>query len=79
MADKHKPPQRIPLPKAKGGLKGYFAEVAAEMRKVVWPTRAETVRLTGVVLIVCVVFSIYLWAFGLVVGTGIDAILGGRP
>jgi preprotein translocase subunit SecE len=43
----------IPVPKPKRGLKTFFNEVGREMKKVSWPTRAETNRLTAVVLVVC--------------------------
>jgi preprotein translocase SecE subunit len=44
------------------GLRDYWEGVRAEIQKVVWPTRAETRRLTTIVLIVCVVASIVLGA-----------------
>jgi preprotein translocase SecE subunit len=34
------------------------------MRRVVWPTRADTVRLTAAVLFVCVMFVVYLYIAG---------------
>lgn len=43
----------VPIPKSKRGLKGFVNEVGREMKKVSWPTRAETNRLTAVVLVVC--------------------------
>ena len=43
----------VPVPKSKRGVKGFFNEVSREMKKVSWPTRAETNRLTAVVLVVC--------------------------
>jgi len=43
----------VPIPKSKRGFKGFFSEVGREMKKVSWPTKTETNRLTGVVLIVC--------------------------
>jgi len=43
----------LPVPKSKRGLKGFFNEVGREMKKVSWPTKSETNRLTGVVLAVC--------------------------
>ncbi len=43
----------LPIPKSKRGMKGFFSEVQREMKKVSWPTRAETNRLTFVVLSVC--------------------------
>lgn len=56
MANQNPTPQAggVPLPKSKRGLRGFFAEVGREMKKVTWPTRQETTRLTGVVLVVCV-------------------------
>jgi preprotein translocase subunit SecE len=43
----------IPIPKSRRGMKGFIADVGREMKKVTWPTRAETNRLTGVVFAVC--------------------------
>lgn len=52
----------------KGGLFMSFAkEARSEVRKVVWPTRQETMQVTGIVLVVVVVVGLILW--------GIDAIL----
>lgn len=45
-----------------GGLVGYFRNVYAEMKKVTWPTREETIRLTRIVLSVTVGFSLVLGA-----------------
>ena len=38
-----------------------FREVRSEMRKVVWPTREETVRLTIVVIVLSAVISLVLF------------------
>lgn len=46
-------PGSIPLPKSKRGMRGFFTEVARELKKVTWPTNKETTRLTGVVMVVC--------------------------
>jgi preprotein translocase subunit SecE len=43
-----------------GGLRGYFQDTSEELRKVTWPTREETLRLTGIVLAVTIVCSIAL-------------------
>ena len=42
----------------------FFIDIIAELRKVIWPTRQETLRLTIIVLIICI-------AIGLILG-GID-------
>jgi preprotein translocase subunit SecE len=39
-----------------------FREVRSEMKKVVWPTREETTRLTIVVIAISVVISVILFS-----------------
>ncbi|AIE83425.1 preprotein translocase subunit SecE [Fimbriimonas ginsengisoli] len=68
----------VPVPKSKRGLKGFFNEVVREMKKVSWPTRAETNRLTGVVLAVCVMLVIFLTTIGYVFQFIVDFITKGR-
>lgn len=41
----------------------FFAEVVAELRKAHWPSRQEALRLSLLVLAVCVVLGIILGAF----------------
>ena len=40
----------------------YAQESAAETRKVVWPTRKETLQTTGIVFVFVVVMAMFLWA-----------------
>ena len=52
-------------------LYGFGRESMAEARKVVWPTRKETVQMTGVVVLFVLVMALFLWGvdstlFGLV-------------
>lgn len=49
--------ERVPVI---GGIVDYFRGVYAEMQKVTWPTREETISLTQLVLAVTVIFSISL-------------------
>lgn len=44
---------------------GYFAESVEELKKVQTPTRQETVRLTGVVLLIIVFISMCLFVMDL--------------
>lgn len=47
----------------KGGSRfGFIGEIIAELKKVVWPTRQEVIRLTIMVLIVCLVVGLILGA-----------------
>ena len=39
---------------------GFFGEVISELRKVTWPTRQETMRLSVLVMIVSVTMGIFL-------------------
>jgi preprotein translocase subunit SecE len=42
------------------GVRDYLRETQFELRKVVWPTRQETIRTTAVVILVVVVLSVLL-------------------
>ena len=59
-----KPSGGLAVPRSKRGLKGYFAEVKREAKKVSWPTIPETHRLTGVVLGVCTILVAVLTSLG---------------
>ena len=59
----------IPIPKSKRGFKGFFTDVGRELKKVSWPTPKETNRLTGVVLMVCLMMALALMGLGLVAST----------
>ncbi|HEX7041974.1 MAG TPA: preprotein translocase subunit SecE [Patescibacteria group bacterium] len=39
---------------------GFLRETYDELKKVVWPTRQEVVRLTGVVIIVSLVVGVFI-------------------
>ena len=71
-------PARPPVPKMKGGLGKYLKEVGVEMRRVIWPTRAETIRLTIMVLLVCVLFVVYLYAASTIIHYLFTAMEGGK-
>ena len=47
-------------------LKGFVAESQFELRKVVWPTRDETVKTTAVIILVVVVLSLLLGLIDLI-------------
>ena len=39
----------------------FVKETRIELRKVVWPTREETIKTTGFVLIAVIIIAIFLW------------------
>lgn len=72
-----KSPTSIATPKFKRGLKGFFTETSREMKKVNWPTKKETTRLTFVVISLCVVVAGLLSGMGWVAGTFVDLVTKG--
>ncbi len=40
----------------------FAGEARDEAKKVVWPTRKETIQMTGVVMLFVVVMALFLWA-----------------
>jgi preprotein translocase subunit SecE len=54
----------------------YFRETTGELRKVNWPTRAEAIRLTELVLVVMVFVGLFLWLVDFASGKLINLVLG---
>ena len=54
-AKKAKVARPIAAPTKKKSRLSFFAEAVAELKKAHWPTRQETLRLSLLVLIVCIV------------------------
>jgi len=53
----------------------YFREMRGELRKVTWPTREESWRLTLIVLGVSFLFAIFLWMFDLIFSNSLQFLL----
>jgi preprotein translocase subunit SecE len=56
--------------------RNYLSESRFELRKVIWPTRQETIRATGVILAVVVLMSLLLGLIDFILGGGIKLLLG---
>lgn len=41
----------------------FAQEAQTELRKVVWPTREETTKTTGIIMVMVCVLSVILWSF----------------
>lgn len=54
----------------------FLGESMFELRKVVWPTRQETTRTTGVILVVVVIVSLILSGFDFIISWLIRLLLG---
>ena len=55
---------------------GFVRDAQIEVRKVVWPTRQETVQTTIVVMIVVVVFAFLLWVLDIFLGWAMQSVIG---
>lgn len=57
--------------KKKASFGEYLKGVKIEMKKVVWPTKKETISYTAVVILTCAVFALGFW----LIDTGVLAAL----
>ena len=57
------------------GLLGFMSGARTEVRKMVWPTRVETMQTTLMVVIIVILLSIFLWIVDMLLGWGIKALL----
>ncbi|MCP4237955.1 MAG: preprotein translocase subunit SecE [Aestuariibacter sp.] len=54
---------------------GFVKDARVEVRKVVWPTRQETLQTTLAVLVMVVIVAIMLWAIDSLLGLGVNSLL----
>lgn len=67
----------IALTTAKGkALTGFMQGARTEVRKMVWPTRTETLQTTAVVLVVTIIIGIFLWLLDMLLGWIMKMIIG---
>ena len=57
------------------GISRYYRETRGELRRVTWPTREESQRLTGVVIAVTIAFALFLGALDFVFSTLVGALI----
>ncbi len=58
-------------------LLGFMRDSRLEVRKMVWPTRAETIQTTLMVMVIVVILAIFLWGVDSLLGWGVKTLLGG--
>jgi preprotein translocase subunit SecE len=56
----------------------FAADARVELRKVVWPTRKETVQMTLVVVVMVIVVAIFLWIVDWGLIKAVQALTGQR-
>ena len=54
----------------------FVKEARVEVRKVVWPTRQETLQSTAIVLFMVVLVAIMLWLFDTLLGWAVGQMMG---
>jgi preprotein translocase subunit SecE len=54
-------------------IRRYFRESRIELKKVTWPSREQTVNLTIVVVVVCIVMALFLGGLDYLFVTAIQA------
>ena len=54
----------------------FLAEAQIEVKKVVWPTRQETVQTTALVIVMVLAFAVVLWLLDLLLGGIIQWLIG---
>ena len=57
-------------------LLGFLKDSRLEVRKMVWPTRAETMQTTMMVMVIVLILSIFLWLVDMFLGWGIKLLIG---
>jgi len=56
----------------------FFQDARTEVRKVVWPTRRETVQTTMMVIGMVVLVALFLWVLDMFLGWGVGSLTGQR-
>ena len=57
------------------GIRTFLQEVHAEFRKIVWPEKKVTFGLTGFVIVLVVLLSLYLGSVDLLLGKLVSTVL----
>ena len=57
------------------GIREFILEVQSEFRKIVWPGKKATAGLTGFVILLVVIISLYLGSVDLLLGKLVSTIL----
>ena len=54
----------------------YAQESWVETKKVVWPSRKETVQTTGLVMVFVLIMAVFLWIVDTLLGWGVKFLMG---
>lgn len=48
---------------------GFLKSVRSELKKIVWPTKANTLQYTGTVIVIAVLIALFCWVLDIVFGS----------
>lgn len=65
----------ITAPDFSGGPLKFLKQVRSELKKVIWPTKKEVIKLTGVVILISFIVGIYIGVLDYVFGKLMEAII----
>lgn len=54
----------------------WFRELRAEMRKIVWPTRQQTINNMLIVIAAVLIVGVFVWVLDLIFGGIVAAVIG---
>ena len=54
----------------------FLREARTEVRKVVWPTRTETLQTTGIVIVMVALLAVVMWGFDSLLSVAVRILLG---
>jgi preprotein translocase subunit SecE len=58
-------------------LVSFLRDSRMEVRKMVWPTKQETLQTTLIVMVIVLVLAIFLWIVDTILGYGVKILFGG--
>ena len=70
-----KPKEKDKKPGLGKRLGRFFREMKAELKKVSWPSRAETLKKTGIVILCVLIVGVIVWIFDGIANGLINALL----
>ena len=54
----------------------FLRDARTEVRKVVWPTRTETLQTTGIVIVMVSLLAVIMWGFDSLLSVAVKTLLG---
>lgn len=64
-------PAKVKKPSIFSRIGKWFRELKSEIKKIVWPTRQQTVKNTGVVIAAIIIIGIFIWILDAIFNFGI--------